>query len=118
MFSAVPDSRDMLFIWQPPNSTLRNGLITSYSVTCFIQGTGTGQISSVYLPQESYRLSGFRPATQYNCRAVAVNSAGSGPPAEITLISPEDGNHYTYIGLPTPNSQPSYRQALHYAWFI
>ena len=80
-----------------------------------------GQISSIYPPQESYRLSGFRPTTDYTCRVVAMNSAGSGPPAEITLTSPEDGNrlfNYSYIGLPTPNSQPSYSQALHYAWFI
>ena len=92
MFSTVPDSRDMLFTWLPPNSTLRNGVITGYNLTCSIQGTGTGQISSVYPPQETYRLSGFRPGTQYTCRVVAMNSAGSGPPAEVTLVSPEDGN--------------------------
>ena len=71
-----------------------------------------GQISSVYPPQESYRLSRFRPGTQYTCQVVAMNSAGSGPNAEITLISPEDGRLfavlvglYYNVNAPMPSSQ-------------
>ena len=75
---------------------MRNGRITSYSLTCFITETGMGRISDVFTPLEPpqrYRLEGFRPATEYTCRVVAMNSASSGPPAEEAVITPEAGKH-------------------------
>jgi hypothetical protein len=70
---------------------MRNGHITGYNLTCFITATGMGQIGDVYPPQERYRLLGFRPGTGYTCQVVAMTSAGSGPPAEITALASEDG---------------------------
>ena len=92
----VVTSRVMEFTWLPPAPTMRNGQITSYNLTCFIIETGDmGRIGGIYMPQESYILSGFRPARRYTCRVVAMNIAGSGPPAETTAQAPEDGKHIT-----------------------
>ena len=94
MNASVPviAARVMEFTWQPPAPTMRNGRITGYNLTCFITDTSrTGQISAIYPPQESYTLSGFRPGRQYICQTVAMNSAGNGPPGQITTTSSEDG---------------------------
>jgi hypothetical protein len=72
---------------------MRNGRITGYNLTCFITATGMGRIGDVYPPQERYRLEGFRPGADYTCRVMAMNSAGSGPPAETIAQAPEDGKH-------------------------
>ena len=75
---------------------MRNGRITSYSLTCFITVTGMGQISDVFeaqQPEERYKLSEFRPGTEYTCLVVAINSAGSGPSNNYTVKTPEDGKH-------------------------
>ena len=75
---------------------MRNGRITDYSLTCFINATGMGRISDVFeaqQPGERYKLSGFRPGTKYTCLVVAINSAGSGPSNNYTVTTPEDGKH-------------------------
>ena len=94
--SSPINSREMRFTWSPPEPTLRNGIITGYNLTCFITATGMGQIGNRFPPQENYRLSGFRPATGYTCRVVAINSAGRGPPAERMDTSPEDGKEVCF----------------------
>ena len=73
---------------------MRNGRITGYNLTCFITDTSRiGQISDIYPPQDMYTLSGFRPGTMYTCQVTAMNSAGSGPAANITAQAPEDSKH-------------------------
>ena len=87
------NSREMEFAWLPPEPTRRNGRITGYNLTCFITETGMGRISDIFEPRERYRLSGFRPARNYTCLVVAMNSAGSGPPANTTTKASEDSKH-------------------------
>ena len=84
------NSREMRFAWLPPVATMRNGYITNYTLNCSITATGMGQINETFSPQASYVLSEFRPGTQYTCQVVAINSAGSGPPAQTMATSPED----------------------------
>ena len=84
-------SRVIEFTWSPPEPTRRNGRITSYFLTCSVSLNGDGRISGSYPPQESYTLSGFRPGTQYTCRVIAMNAAGSGPPALTMPTSADDG---------------------------
>ena len=94
MIVSVVTPRVMEFTWLPPAPTMRNGHITGYNLTCFITAAGgMGRIGDIYMPQERYRLSGFRPARRYTCRVVAMNNVGSGPPAETTAQVPEDGKH-------------------------
>ena len=102
MISAI-NSRTMQFTWTLPEPTMRNGIITGYSLTCSITATGAGQISDSYSPRENntYRLLGFRPGTQYTCQVVAMNSAGSGPSAETRPTSPEDGKLFTVVAWKT-----------------
>ena len=96
----VVTSRVMEFTWLPPTPTMRNGRITGYNLTCFITGTGgMGRIGGIYTPSERYVLSGFRPARNYTCQVVAMNSVGSGPPAEATAQAPEDGKHILLVAI-------------------
>ena len=96
MVFPINKTRAIEFTWLPPAPTRRNGLITGYSLTCFITETGMGQVSDIYTPLEPpqrYRLEEFKPATEYTCRVVAMNSVSSGPPAEETFMTPEAGKH-------------------------
>ena len=38
-----------------------------------------------------YSLSGFRVVTMYSCSVSAINSAGSGPSADLTINTGESG---------------------------
>ena len=90
MTASPVNSREMRFTWLPPAPTMRNGLIIKYTLNCSITATEMNQTNRTFMPQDSYILSGFRPGTQYTCQVVAINSAGSGPPAETMATSPED----------------------------
>ena len=85
----VPGSRNLTFMWLPPIITERNGVITSYNLTC----VNTTFLTRVYQAADSnlYLLTGFKPFTHYSCRVFAINSAGRGPEANISLTTFEDG---------------------------
>ena len=85
----VINSRDVTFTWQLPAITERNGMITNYSLTCI---NTTTALTRVYPPvgTNSYLLTGFIPDTAYTCRVFAINSAGRGPTANLTLTTQQD----------------------------
>ena len=96
MVFPINKTRAIEFTWLPPEPTRRNGRIIGYSLTCFITETGMGRISNDYTPLEPpqrYRLEEFKPATEYTCRVMAMNSISNGPPAEETFVTPEAGKH-------------------------
>ena len=90
-------SRVMEFTWLPPEPTMRNGRITGYNLTCFITDSVMEQIGDVYPPQENYILPDFRPGKEYTCQVVAVNGAGSGPSAVVTVQAPEDSKPISLV---------------------
>ena len=92
--SQVIEARNVTFTWLLPILTERNGIITSYNLTCVTTAIGReASLTRLYTVTESnlYTLSGFRPATGYTCQVFAINSAGRGPEANATLTTFQDG---------------------------
>ena len=90
----VTGSRNLTFMWLPPIITERNGVITSYNLTCVNTTAGREAfLTRVYPATESnlYLLTGFKPFTGYTCRVFAINRAGRGPQATISKTTFEDG---------------------------
>ena len=72
-------ARNMTFSWSPPAPTLRNGVITNYSLFCVPEIGGGNSISMQFTAAGTFTLGGFTPTTSYNCSITASNSQGSGP---------------------------------------
>lgn len=88
--------RAMRFTWSHPEPARRNGLITSYNLTCFSITPGRESfLTQVYtvdqLDSYTFIVPNFRPVTVYTCQVFAINSAGRGPAAETNITTPEDG---------------------------
>ena len=81
----------MTFSWSPPAPTLRNGIITGYSLSCVPEGGRESTVSMHYTQTGTFTLEGFAPATTYNCSISASNSEGSGPVAYIVVATMDDG---------------------------
>ena len=73
------------FTWSPPEVILRNGEITTYTVTC-ISG-GSQKVLATVEGSGTHEVEGFSPSTDYNCTVVATNSAGNGPHASISFTT-------------------------------
>ena len=71
----------MTFSWSTPAPTLRNGVITTYSLSCVPEAAAHGRdtITMQYTAAGTFTLGGFTPATSYNCSISARNGQGSGP---------------------------------------
>ena len=82
-------SRSITVSWSPPNLMDRNGVITSYTVTC--RSSGVATVTMTYSAAGTYTLGGFKPATRYTCDIVAANSAGMGPRESSAVTTSEDG---------------------------
>ena len=91
MFERVTGQRQVEFSWSPPPVTQRNGVITSYTLSC-----SPSPSSLPLFPSQSGPLivTGFSPNTLYSCSVVATNSQGSGPPATTTFTTQQDCNLY------------------------
>ena len=87
MFVAVAGQRQVNFSWSPPAVILRNGVITSYTLSCSPSPSSLPQSPSQSGP---LTVAGFSPDTSYSCSVVASNSVGSGPPANITFTTLQD----------------------------
>ena len=86
-----PSSRNLTLFWDLPPPTQRNGIITSYTISCS-PDTETLPLVETTLPGVGgLTVRGFRPFTEYMCTIVANNSQGSGPPATVTTMTNEDG---------------------------
>ena len=89
MFEAVVGQRMVVFSWSPPSVTQRNGLITSYTLSCFPSPSSLPQSPSQSGP---LTVTGFSPDTSYSCSVVASNSQGSGPSVNTTFTTSQDCN--------------------------
>ena len=87
MFEAVAGQRQVNFSWSPPPVTQRNGVITSYTLSCSPSPSSLPQSPSQSGP---LTVAGFSPDTSYTCSVVANNSQGSGPAASISFTTLED----------------------------
>ena len=87
MFAADPGERQVVFSWSPPPTAHRNGVITSYTLSCSPSPSSPPQSPSL---SGSLTVTGFSPDTAYSCSVVATNSKGSGPPVNITFTTQQD----------------------------
>ena len=95
MFAADVGERQVVFSWSPPPVTQRNGVITSYTLSCSPSPSSLPQSPSL---SGSLTVTGFSPDTAYSCSVVATNSRGSGPPANITFTMQQDcKSNYTML---------------------
>ena len=80
--------------WSPPPVGSQNGDITAYNFTCQ-PDTSALAFPVTYPAAGIYSLSGFSPATMYNCSLFASTAGGSGPSVyqTVTLL---DGGKYTH----------------------
>ena len=86
-FEADVGERQVVFSWSPPPVAQRNGVITSYTLSCSPSPSSLPQSPS---QSGSLTVTGFSPDTSYSCSVVATNSQGSGPPANITFTTQQD----------------------------
>ena len=73
--------------WSPPPVTQRDGVLTSYSLSCSPSPSSLPQSPSQAGP---LTVAGFSPDSSYSCSVVATNSQGSGPPAHTTFMTLQD----------------------------
>ncbi|CAI8053974.1 Receptor-type tyrosine-protein phosphatase F, partial [Geodia barretti] len=69
MLHAVPGEREVEFSWSPPPVTQRNGVITSYTLSC-----SPSPSSLPHSPSSQsgpHTVAGFSPNTHYSCSLVA-----------------------------------------------
>ena len=78
-FIVTPGARNMTFSWSPPAPTLRNGVITGYSLSCVPVAGGGNTIFMQYTAPGTFTLGELIPTTSYNCSISASNSQGRGP---------------------------------------
>ena len=81
-----PDS--VIFSWSPPLERLRNGIIAGYRISCVDDGRtrdpiteNAGELSRMAT------VSGFTPATRYNCSLAARTSAGFGVNDTMVILT-------------------------------
>ena len=93
MFVAAAGETQVTFSWSPPPVALRNGVITSYTLSCSPSPSSLSQTPSQPGP---LTVAGFSPDTFYTCSVVASNSRGSGPPANTSFTTQQDCETVNY----------------------
>ena len=88
MFDAVPGEREVEFSWSPPPVTQRNGIITSYTLSC--SPSPSSLLHSPTSQSGPHTVAGFSPNIHYSCSLVASNTRGSGPPANTSFTTQQD----------------------------
>ena len=86
---AVPSSTSLQLSWSPPEPQLRNGEITSYTISCSSSSSSSPSTDTTSVRE--YTVTGLSPNTEYTCSVRATNSAGTGPPETVTATTLEDG---------------------------
>ncbi|CAI8039192.1 Hemicentin-2, partial [Geodia barretti] len=67
----VPGEREVVFSWSPPPVTQRNGVITSYTLSC--SPSPSSLPHSPTSQSGPHTVAGFSPNTHYSCSLVASN---------------------------------------------
>ena len=75
----------LILRWNPPEASLRNGLITSYEYMCADIHTDPLQTTEL-----TATIMGLIPYTNYTCSVRAATVNGTGPAVSITKTTPED----------------------------
>ena len=87
MFEAVAGQRQVKFSWSSLPVIQRNGVITSYTLSCSPSPSSLPQPPS---QSGTLTVAGFSPYTSYTCSLVASNSYGSGPAVNTSFTTLKD----------------------------
>ena len=79
--------------WDPIACIERNGEITEYAVEFQEQGRASSPVKEVVVNQ-SFTTSTLRPYTNYTFRVAGVNSNGTGPFSNTTIITTGEESVY------------------------
>ena len=86
--TASSTSRSVNVSWDAIECIERNGVITGYTVEYHELG-GT-RISGGEVVDQTFTLGGLTPHTNYTFSVAGVNSNGTGPFTDVTLLTEED----------------------------
>ncbi len=90
------DSRTLHLTWQPPVSSLRNGVIREYRINITEMETSTTSHYSTSGSQ-SYTVASLHPFYNYQC-TVAAYTVGLGPFSDLFFIQmPETCEHFQWL---------------------
>ena len=78
-----------MFLWSPPLEELQNGVIQSYLISCIDLGREREPITRIVTGEFSSMetVSGFTPATRYNCSLAARTSVGVGVNGTVIVLT-------------------------------
>ena len=77
-----------MFSWSPPLEELRNGVIQSYLISCIDLGREREPITRTVTGEFRIEtMSGFTPATRYNCSLAARTSVGVGVNGTVIVLT-------------------------------
>ena len=93
--SELRDPDQVMFSWSPPREELRNGVIQSYLISCIAVGREEEPIIST-VTGEVETVSGFTPATRYNCSLAARTSVGYGVNGTLLVLTSKYNTLCTY----------------------
>ena len=92
--TASTTSRSVSVSWSTIECIERNGVITNYTVVFQEQGGAVIPAGEVNVMDRTFTASGLTPHTNYTFRVAGVNSNGTGPYSNVTVIlTDEDGNN-------------------------
>ena len=82
--------------WLQMECIERNGVITSYTVIFHEQG-GAVIPGEVNVMDRTFTASGLTPHTNYIFRVAGVNSNGTGPYTNDTIVATEEDGNSSYV---------------------
>ena len=86
-------SHTIVLSWSPPLLSQRNGVITSYLISC---SSGDIIINTTRTSSTSLTITGLEPFTNYTCFVSAATVSGDGPAAVIHTMTNE-GSEFIYL---------------------
>lgn len=87
MFFISKTSRSLDLSWSPPPIFQRNGIITSYNISCY--GEDFRYIANI--TENSKSFTKLMPFTNYTCSVRAATIKGEGPAAVKSVVTNEEG---------------------------
>ena len=90
-FFITKTSRTLNLSWSPPIFSQRNGVITSYIISCL----GKDSRYNANATENNLSFTKVMPFTNYTCSVRATTVKGEGPAAVESVVTNEDGICYS-----------------------
>ena len=88
----VVNSTSGFFTFQSPPIDQLNGVLTGFTITCTPSHSSLPTVTSTIsiTTGGSLTVTDLQPGAVYTCSVAANNSHGSGPPANVFILTPEE----------------------------